>query len=146
MAWTSRPQNVCRSTICEPPCVEQYSEPLILEINVSCLCESGPLIQSVDVCVKAQSRRSCCAFLCTCAYVFVSLCCSQFPLALVTCTDDPHRLKRAIKTQVRSQLISLSIHAVASLNKIVGVPVPRNSETHGHWITTQRTLRMVAEP
>ena len=30
---------------------------------------------------------------------------------------DPHRLKCAIKTQVRSQLMSLSIHKVASLNK-----------------------------
>ena len=38
-------------------------------------------------------------------------------IALVTCIDDPHRLKCATKTQVRSQHISLSIHAVATLNK-----------------------------
>ena len=56
--------------------------------------------------------------LCTCAHLFVFLCCSQFLLALVT-SDDPHRLKRAIKSQVRSQLISLSIPAVESLNKML---------------------------
>ena len=56
--------------------------------------------------------------LCTCAHLFVSQCCSQFLVSLVTCTDDPHRLKRAIEPQVRSQLISLSINAVASVNKL----------------------------
>ena len=38
-------------------------------------------------------------------------------IALVTCIDDPHRLKCATKTQVRSKHNSLSIHAVATLNK-----------------------------
>ena len=68
------------------------------------------------VLVKARSRCNCCAFCALARVCLFSLCCSQFPLALVTCTDDPHRLKRAIKTQVRSQLIALSVHAVASLN------------------------------
>ena len=58
-------------------------------------------------------------FLCTFAHLFLSLCFSQFLLALVTWTDDPHRLKRAIKTHVRSHVISLSIHAVASLNTLL---------------------------
>ena len=80
------------------------------------LCESGQLIQSVDVLVKAQFRRSCCAF-CAFARICLSPCCSQFLTAVVLFTDDPHRLKRAIKTQVRSQLISLSFHAVAWLIK-----------------------------
>ena len=35
----------------------------------------------------------------------------------VTCTDDPHRLKRVLKSQVRSQLIYLSI-----VELIVDVP------------------------
>ena len=87
------------------------------DINVSSmnLCESGQLIQSVEVLVTVPTQLL--RILRTCAYSSVSLCCAQFPLALVTCTDDPHRLKRAIKNQVRSQLNSLSIHAVASLNK-----------------------------
>ena len=54
---------------------------------------------------------------CALARVCLSLCCSHFLLALVTYTDDPHRLKRSIKSQVRSQHISLIIHAVVSLNK-----------------------------
>ena len=55
--------------------------------------------------------------LCTCSYLFIFLCCSQFLLAFVTCTDDPHRLKRVLKSQVRSQLIYLSI-----VELIVDVP------------------------
>ena len=86
--------------------------------------------------VKLQSRRSCCAF-CAPARICVSLCCSQFLLALVTCTDDPHRYKRAIKSQVRSQLISLSIHAVCIVEQIVDAPMPQNSETDYRWIASQ---------
>ena len=80
-------------------CVERQSEPLLEEINVfqASACESDRLIQSVVVLVEAQSRRSLLRILCTCAYLFVSLCCSH-----VTCTDDPHRLKCAIKSQVIS--------------------------------------------
>ena len=77
------------------------------------LCESGQLIQSVEALVKSTVPTH---FLhlrvCACLPVLFSVL-----LALVTCTDDPHRLKRAIKTHFRSQLISLSTHAVASMNK-----------------------------
>ena len=77
-------------------CVERFSGPLLEEnqrVSGWSLCESNHWIQSVDVLVEAQSRRSCC---CTCAHLFVSFCFSRLLLALVTCTDDPHRLKRAI--------------------------------------------------
>ena len=64
------------------------------------LYESGRWIQGFDVLGRAQSRRSCCA-LCAPARICVfSLSCSQFLLALVICTHDPHRLKGAIKSCV----------------------------------------------
>ena len=45
-------------------CVERLSGPLLEEnqrVSVWSLCESNHWIQSVDVLVEAQSRRSCCA-------------------------------------------------------------------------------------
>ena len=52
-----------------------------------------------------------------------------------SCARDMHW--RSTSTQVRLLLISLSIHAVASLNKLVDVPVPQNSGTRYHWITSR---------
>ena len=95
------------------------------------LCELDRLIQSVVVFVEAQSRRSCCAF-CAPARVCLSPCVVLSVFLHVTCTDDPHRLKCAIKSQVIpqliSQLISLSVHAVASLNKSLTYQCLRNLE------------------
>ena len=90
------------------------------------LCESGRLIQSVVMLVEAQSRRSCCAF-CAPACICLSPCVVLNFFLHVTCTDDPHRLKCAIKSQVIPQLISLSIHAVASLNKSLTNQCTRNA-------------------
>ena len=69
------------------------------------------------MCLSKHSPDAVVAHFVHCAHLFVFLRCSQFLRALVTCIDDPHRLTRAIKSPVRSQVISLSIHAVASLNK-----------------------------
>ena len=77
--------------------------------------------------VEAESRRRCSA-LCALARICLSVCCSQFFFLRVTCTDDPHGLKCAIKSQVIPQLVSLSIHAVASLNKSLTYQCLRNLE------------------
>ena len=53
------------------------------------------------------------------AFVCLPVCVLSFFFALVKGADDPHRLKRATKSQVRSQRNSLSIHAVASLNNLL---------------------------
>ena len=78
---------------------------------------------SVVVLVESQSRRSCFAL-----RVSSSLCVVLSFFLHVTCTDDPHRLKCAIKSQVRSQLIPVSIHAIASLNKLLTHQCLRNLE------------------
>ena len=73
-------------------------------------------MQSVVVHVKGVTTQLL-RIVCTCAYLFVRvLFFSSF--LHVTCTDDPHRLKCAIKSQIFPQLISLSIHGVSSLNKV----------------------------
>ena len=53
---------------------------------------------------------------------------TQILIELVTYTDGSHQLKRAIKSQVRSQLISLSVNAVASLNKLLTFQCLKNLE------------------
>ena len=68
------------------------------------------------MCIRPIDPECCCAcrstvptqllrMLCTCAYPFVSLCCARFLLALVTCTDDPHRPKCATKSKVTATVI-----------------------------------------
>ena len=94
------------------------------------LCESGRLTQSVDVLVKAWFRRTCCAFFVHLRAFVVSLCCSQFLLALVTWTDDPHRL-----SQITCHFI---VHPCSRIvEHIVDVPVLQNSGTHCHWISSR---------
>ena len=94
------------------------------------------------VLVEAQSRRSCCAF-CALARICLSVCCSQFFFLQVTCTDDPHRLKCATKSQVIPQ--SLSVHAVASLNKSLTYQCLTNLERIVIGSHRKRILRLVAE-
>ena len=75
------------------------------------------MIQSVDVLVKAQSRRSCCAF-----GAFARICLSPC-VVLRFLLYVPHALTIHIDSSVPSRLksdqssFSLSIHAVASLTK-----------------------------
>ena len=108
------------------------------------LCDTSQLIQRVVVLVEAQSRRSCCAF-CSPARICLSPCVVLSFFLHVTCTDDPHRHKCAIKTQVIPQLIPLSIHAVASLNKSLTWQCLRNLE-HIVIGSHRKKLRVVAEP
>ena len=113
-------------------CVERLSGPLLEEnqrVSGWSLCESNHWIQSVDVLVEAQSPTQLLRSCSTCAHLFVSFCFSQFLLALVTCTDDPHRLKRAI--QVSNQVTApLIVHPCNRIvEQIVDVPMPQNSGT-----------------
>ena len=117
-------------------CVERYSEPSLGEINViqAKVCVN----QAIDPeCLLCFSQHSPDAAVAHSVHLRVSVCpCVVLSFFLhVTCTDDPHRLKCAIKSQVRSQVI---VHPCRRIvEQIVDGPVPQKSGTCCHSVTSQ---------
>ena len=96
------------------------------------LCESGRLIQSVDVLVKAQSRAVV-QLLCTCANLFVVL--SFFLHSWHALTIHIDQACHQVSSQISGHFI---VHSCSHIvEQIVDVPVPQNSGAHYHWVAPQ---------